>query len=201
MKPLLCCKPLAGARESQILYEKNFYEIGNISFRSLDLSVDLKMIHEWVNKNYSKQFWQLHGSKALIENTYAAILENPSTHSYIGLLNDKPICQIDIYLISADELSDHVLAGPDDAGMHFHMAPVIKQVKGLSALLMQSFLNFFFSFPKAERMYGEPDAENIKANKLVEKVGFEFIKSITMTYKRANLWVYTRERFLKYSNV
>jgi RimJ/RimL family protein N-acetyltransferase len=81
------------------------------------------------------------------------------------------------------------------------MAPVIKAVKGLSVLLMRSFLNFYFSYPEAVRTYGEPDAENIKANKLVEKVGFEFIKPITMSYKRANLWVCTRKSFLKYSNV
>ncbi len=163
--------------------------------------MDLKMIHEWVNKNYSKQFWQLHGSEALIENTYTAIQENPSTHSFIGILNDKPVCQIDIYLVSADELADYILADVNDAGMHFHMAPVTRAVKGLSVLLMSSFLNFYFSFPESGRMYGEPDEENIKANKLVEKVGFEFVKSITMTYERANLWVCTRERFLKYSNV
>ncbi len=200
MNPFFCCKPLSGARKSQILYERNFYETGNISFRSLDLSIDLKMIHEWVNKNYSKQFWKLHGSKELIENTYTAILDNPSTHSYIGLLNQKPICQIDVYLVSADELSDHVLAEANDSGMHFHMAPVIKPVNGLSVVLMRAFLGFYFSFPETGLMYGEPDEENIKANKLVEKVGFEFIKSITMSYKRANLWVCTRERFLNHSN-
>ena len=201
MKPVLCCKPLPGARESQILYERNFYEIGNISFRSLDLSMDLKMIHDWVNKDYSKQFWQLHGSRALIENTYYSIQQNPGTHSFIGLHNGKPVCQIDIYLVAFDELGDHVLAGKQDTGMHFHMAPPMKPIPGLSLMLMRSFLAFYFSFPDAENMFGEPDAENDKANRLVERAGFRFIRPITMSYKRANLWVCTREEFLKYSNV
>jgi|SRR5450432_1248185 len=201
MQRRLQCKPFQNARENQILYEKNFYEIGNISFRSLDLAMDLKVIHEWVNKDYSKQFWQLHGSKALIENTYYSIQQNPGTHSFIGLLNRIPVCQIDIYLVAFDELSDHVLAGEQDAGLHFHMAPPVKPIPGLSQMLMRSFLAFYFSFPESEKMFGEPDEENIRANRLVERAGFRFIRPITMSYKRANLWVCTREEFLKYSNV
>ena len=68
-------------------------------------------------------------------------------------------------------------------------------------MCMQSFLDYYFSFPKSKRMFGEPDEENIKANQLVEKAGFQFVKPITMSYKRANLWVCTREEFLKNSNV
>ena len=201
MNRTLCCKPLQNARENQLLYERNFYEIGNISFRSLDIVVDLKMIHEWVNKDYSKQFWQLHGSRALVENTYHSILQNPCSHSFIGLHNEKPVCQIDIYLVVCDELSDHVLAGEQDAGMHFHMAPMTKPQTGLSLVMMRSFLAWYFSFPGSQKMYGEPDWENIKANRLVERAGFRFIRPVIMSYKRANLWVCTREEFLKSSNV
>jgi Acetyltransferase (GNAT) domain len=196
MNPRLFCKPHIEGHKIEILYKRDFKGIGNISFRSMQMSLDLKMIFDWVNREYSKQFWQLNGSKTLIENTYGAILTKPASHSFIGLLNSKPICQVDIYSVSKDELSDHVLAKTNDCGMHFHMAPIIKPIKGLSVTLMQAFLDYYFFFPQAEQMYGEPDSENAKANKLVEKAGFRFIRPITMSYKQANLWVCTHKNFL-----
>jgi RimJ/RimL family protein N-acetyltransferase len=201
MKQRLQCKPVNCGGESQILYTRDFYEIGNISFRSLDLLTELKMIYEWVNKDYSKQFWRLHGSRTLVENTYRSIQQNPGSHSFIGLHNGKPVCQMDVYLVAFDELSDHVLAEDHDAGMHMHMAPLVKPVNGLSLICMRSFLDFYFSFPESKRMFGEPDEENLKANRLVERAGFQFLKPITMSYKRANLWVCTREELLKNSNI
>lgn len=44
---------------------------------------------------------------------------------------------------------------------------------------------------------GEPDIRNVKANALVQKAGFRFIKQIEMSYKQANLYECTRQTFAK----
>jgi acetyl CoA:N6-hydroxylysine acetyl transferase len=201
MNQRLFCKPAEGTAPAEILYKTYLSSLHAwVSLRSLDLDLDLAMICDWMNRDYSRRFWQMTGSKCQIENTYSDILNNPACHSFIGLLNEKPVCLVDIYLLSADELSAHVAPDTHDAGMHFHMAPVTRPVHGLSLFMMRSCLNYYFNFPEAERMYGEPDAENIKANRLVQTAGFEFIKPVTMSSKRANLWVYTRKHFLNLSN-
>ena len=58
---------------------------------------------------------------------------------------------------------------------------------------------YYFSFPEAERMYAEPDITNPRSNRILQQVGFQFIESIKMSYKTANLYVLTRDRF-KHSN-
>ncbi len=126
---------------------------------------------------------------------YCTILQNPSSHSFIGMFDSKAVCQVDLYLISIDEVSKHVVVKPDDCGMHFLMAPVKDPIKGLSQLMFNAFLLFFFSHDEAQRMYGEPDMNNAKANRLVLQAGFKFIKHIKMSYKEANLYVLTREKF------
>ena len=44
-----------------------------ISFRSFDLSKDLTTIHDWVNRPYSREFWQLSGPVELLRDTYTAL--------------------------------------------------------------------------------------------------------------------------------
>ena len=48
-------------------------------------------------------------------------------------------------------------------------------------------------------IYGaEPDATNPRSNRILQAVGFQFIESIKMSYKTANLYVLAREHFLNH---
>jgi acetyl CoA:N6-hydroxylysine acetyl transferase len=193
----LFCKPLFVSPENEILYQSIFTDPDlSVSFRSLSLSSDLDMIYDWVNRDYSKEFWQLHGTKQLVRNTYSDIIKSLHSHSFIGLLNDDPICQVDIYQVLHDELALHADPEPNDCGMHFIMAPPEQRKKGTSLLLFKSFLSFYFSFPCAQRMFGEPDQGNVRANKLVIDAGFQFLKTIQLSYKTANLYSLSRTKFM-----
>jgi penicillin amidase len=57
-------------------------------------------------------------------------------------------------------------------------------------------LHFMFSVPGTDRIIVEPDAANSAANKLVARTGFRFQKEIQLSYKKANLYWYTKEDFL-----
>jgi RimJ/RimL family protein N-acetyltransferase len=188
--PVLCCKSSPGFIQYDLPNENDI-----ISYRSLNLITDLDMIHDWVNRKYSQQFWQLNGTKDLVNNTYREILESNHAHSFIGLMNNEPFCQADIYQVLNDELSEHIDAGPQDCGMHFIMAPPEKRKKGITLLFFKAFLSFYFSFPKSGFMYGEPDVENERANKLVIDAGFQFLKTIQLSYKTANLYSISRSNF------
>jgi RimJ/RimL family protein N-acetyltransferase len=194
--PRLFCKPIEIPYENEILYQVDVPGLpGTISFRSLRLSTDLDMIHGWVNQVYARRFWQLNGTKTLVENTYADLLKNPWAHSFIGLFNDQPVCQVDLYLVAGDELRSQLDAGPDDCGLHFLMSPPSQLPKGLTVHTLQAFLGFYFSFQLAQRIYAEPDKENDLANLLARKAGFRYIKTIDMSYKTANLYCLTHDQF------
>jgi RimJ/RimL family protein N-acetyltransferase len=192
----LFCKPENETDHSELLYTAYDYSIQSlVSLRSLDLDRDLDMIYDWVNRSYSKRFWRLNGSRELVKNTYRKIMENPRAHSFIGMINEHAVCQIDAYLICGDELEVHIESTDHDAGLHLLMAPPRELKKGWSLAALQIFQDYFFSFPKAERLFGEPDQENIPANTLSVRAGFEFLKNVQMSYKIANLYCLSRSHY------
>ncbi len=170
-----------------------------VSFRPLDLNRDLRIIYDWVNREYAKDYWQLNGSYSMLYALYQCMDGNPGAASFIGelwrvegvVVPHLMICQFDVYAILSDELKDHVDADENDCGFHLLMAPRggdEKPVTGLTIEIIKSFLNYYFSFPEAKRMYAEPDVTNLKSILLLEKCGFKKIKTVTLSYKQAHIY-------------
>ncbi len=192
----LFCKPIGSAKKEDLIYSVSLTSSNStLSFRSLDLDIDLDMIYDWVNKSYSRKFWQLNGSKQLVKSTYDSVLKNSQAHSYIGLIDKRPFCQIDIYRLSIDELRQHISTPLNDCGIHLLMLPPKQLQKNWSIFALKAFQDFYFSFPEPDCLYCEPDIENDMANQLALKAGFEFIKPITLSYKTANLYSISRSKF------
>lgn len=167
-----------------------------IAFRSFDLATDLAMIHGWVNREYALQYWQLNGPPERVYDTYYNIQRNSNAHSYIGLLDNEPVCQFDIYRVLADETRQFIItADANDCGFHLIMAPLEKPIHGLSAALIRTMLEYYFSYAEASRMYAEPDITNRRSNFLLRQAKFQFIQSIQMSYKTANLYCLNRQQF------
>ncbi len=181
--PELFCKPA----DIEITYS-GISPNGTIAFRSLDLKKDLDIIHYWVNQEYSRAFWQMNGSKNVLLNTYTDLLNNIAAHSFLALLNGAPVGQIDLYLVTADELATHVNHGINDCGLHILMLPPRESKKNLARDVLENFIRFFFSHAIAGNLYAEPDAENAMANLLAKNVGFNFLKTIQLSSKTANLY-------------
>lgn len=193
--PTLFLKPTADTAAT--LYSRHIPELdAELSFRSLNLQTDLQLIHGWVNQAYTQRFWQLSGAHTTIENIYTAILKNPNAHSFIGSIGDKPVCQIDVYAVQADELADSIEeVTPGDAGLHLLMCPPREMQKGWSFYALRVFQEFFFSYEQAMRLFAEPDQENILANKLAMDAKFRFVKTVRLSYKTANLYCMRRDEF------
>jgi len=194
--PRLWCKPAADLLPGSLLFTRWVPELdAHLSFRSLDLSLDLDRIYDWVNKAYAQKFWQLSGSRSMIETIYRGILENPQVHSFIGLVGDTPMCQVDLYAVAADELAEHVPAMPGDCGLHLLMCPPREMQKGWSTYGLRVFQEFYFSHSQAQRLFAEPDQGNHAANQLAMNTGFRFLKTIELSYKTANLYCLHRADF------
>lgn len=153
------------------------------------------MIHQWVNMDYTKAFWRLAIDKQQLYALYYSIQRNSNGHSYIGLLDEQPICQFDVYRILADEIKKHIPATENDCGFHLLMAPNEKPISGLSVAIVHTYLSYFFGFPEATVMYAEPDIRNHRSNRIVQRAGFRFHHPIEMSYKTANLYSITKQQF------
>jgi len=166
MLPPLFCKPLPGTHSAELLFLLPDKDLnGTITFRSLCLDTDLDTLHDWVNQPYTRRYWQLNENKESLTSTYRTVLDNPLAHSFIGLLNDKMVCQVDLYNVEADELKDHVEVTSGNCGLHILMLPPRQSQKGLTESMLKAFIKFYFSFSAAEILFGEPDARNSAAKK------------------------------------
>ncbi|HEY0679430.1 MAG TPA: GNAT family N-acetyltransferase [Chitinophagaceae bacterium] len=195
------CEPVT-MENKVILYKREFPEKSiSLSLRLLSIGSDIHQIHEWVNQEYAKRFWQLDGQPiSNLIQTYEYIQSSDYAQSYITLLNDKPVGQIDLYHALHDEVGKLYEAEGGDYGLHLLMAPPKTRIPQLTICVFQTFLEYLFSFPEVNRVIGEPDADNHQANTLVRKLGFQFQKRIKMSYKTANLYFCTRESFEKAMN-
>lgn len=162
------------------------------------LSRDMRTIHKWVNLDYAKRFWQMDYTYGKLYKHYEAFLDRRVGGSLTFFMDNRkrPLALMDFYQVIVDEIGSFYEAGPEDVGIHFLMAPIKKKVPGLSRNVLLTGLSYLFSLG-VERIVGEPDARNEKANQLVTSVGFTFIKEIQMSYKRAHLYLYERNDFLK----
>jgi RimJ/RimL family protein N-acetyltransferase len=192
------CAPLwcKNANEKMMHPAKGFPDPEDaISFRSLDPEKDLALIHDWVNKDYTRTFWQMRGSIGLLRACYQCIQQNPLSHSFIGLINDAPVCQFDIYRVSADELAGHVEFDEDDCGFHLLMSPLKNPVHGLTTTMVIAFLDLYFLQNPGGKMFAEPDTQNIKSIDLLERIGFEKLKTVQLSYKTAHVYSLNKENF------
>jgi hypothetical protein len=178
------------------IFSRQFISIQKqIRFRSFNVDDDLEMIHRWINMEYTSRFWRLAITVDQLKKLYYSIQRNSNAHSYIGFLEQKPICQFDVYRVLADELSKQINVTEHDCGFHLLMAPNEQPVAGLTQAVITAFLDYYFSFPEASIMYAEPDVLNDRSNRLLQKTGFSFIEQISMSYKTANLYSITKEQF------
>ncbi len=181
---------------AEILFLITDKEIGGtIAFRSLCLKTDLDTIHDWVNQPYARRYWQLNVDRRSLYDLYRAVLKNRLAHSFIGLFNDRVVCQVDLYSASEDELKDHVDVSPGNCGLHILMCPPRQLQKGLTEAMLKAFIQFYFSFSAAGTLFGEPDHRNAAANLAARRSGFNFQKTIQLSYKTANLYSITKTQF------
>lgn len=185
----LFCKPLNPSIQTTV-WSKFYDQVkGTIQLKTLNLQTELPIIHEWVNQEYALQYWQMNGHYSQLMAIYQCMEFNPFAQSFTGYWNGNLICQFDLYAVAVDELKHHIVTKPTDCGFHLLMAPVKNPIHGLTVTMIRAFLEFYFSFEAAVRMYAEPDVYNLKSIQLLERAGFIKQKTVTMSYKTAHIYL------------
>jgi len=181
---------------AEFIFTKNFIAPRyTISVRSLR-SDDLTTIYEWVNLPYAKSFWQMDGPKENLYDSFLEILENPYAHSFIGLMDNRLICQVDLYFACQDEVGQYYTCSDKDIGMHLLMGPAgINGIPHLSQRVMQTMIDCLFSYSFIENIIAEPDSVNVKACRLLERSGFTCMGNCKMSSKLASIYIMNKEKY------
>lgn len=177
------------------LFKRNFEDY-TITIKPFSLIDHLDILYDWVNREYAKKFWGMHGSKKELYQHYDEFLESGRGYSLLFFIGKKPVAFVDYYQVQEDEVIKFYDFKESDFGIHLLMAPISgAPISELSKNVMITCLSFMFNL-NVDRVIGEPDINNKPANELVKKVGFRFLKEIEMSYKKANLYYYNKADFI-----
>ena len=190
------CRPLGYKETPENSYNRNFPEYGySISIRPFCIETDFPLAYEWVSRTYEPHYWKMSGPAKQLEDTYRLMLEADFAQPFIVLLNNQPVCLLDIYQGLYHELSLYYNMQPDDYAIQYLLAPHKKTDKALAACIMETCLHYFFSFREVKRIISDPHIFDTMMNEVVRQTGFRLITKLDTPYKRAYLYFCTPNSF------
>ncbi|WP_051304857.1 GNAT family N-acetyltransferase [Chitinilyticum litopenaei] len=161
---------------------------------------DIPLIHAWVTAPRAS-FWGMQGQTLeQVAAVYHAQIDSPHQAPCLAYCNGEPAFLLESYDPAHDELATHYQVLPGDRGMHFLVAPAPgKPVHGFTRAVMDSILAWLFSDPLTTRIVVEPDVCNEKIHPLNRAAGFEYLRTLELSYKTAWFAVCTRQAYLRHA--
>ncbi len=166
---------------------------GEFSLRRMDPVGDLDLIHRWMNDPEVARFWKKPWSR---ERIAAYVLrQDRSAHSvpYLGLLDGVPMSYWELYRADLDPLARYYAAREHDAGVHMLLGPAECRGRRLAVELLRVVSSWQLDAdPRAARVVAEPDAENVRVIRALERAGFRHSAVVDLPDKRAALMIRDR---------
>lgn len=200
LNPFMCihhfCKEIIQPENSEIKFSRFFPNSGyTLDMRPFDMQKDLPVIHDWVNRDYAKKFWQMDGPIQMLEAFYIKNYSCDYSSSFIGLMNGEHAFLIEPYWPMRENVGKYYHALPGDYGFHIMVRPPSAATTSLLINTFRTALEYMFSFLQVGRVIGEADFKNTKLDALTRLVGYRLQEVITMPDKMANLTICTRESY------
>ena len=187
--------PLSSLRKSKIYSFDNLLEKVNprngkkLSLRKINVDKDLDIFHEWHNKDFVSEFWELNFSKEKLKKYLEDLYDSNSTLPLIVELDGSPIGYFEVYWAFDDRIAPYCNPSVYDRGIHllFGEERVLRTRHVFDALgLITDFC--FYDDPRTEHIWGEPRADNTNVLKFAGALtGWEVLEEFSFPHKRARL--------------
>jgi len=166
---------------------------GDFSLRRMSPNDDLDLLHSWMNDPEVARFWKMPWPPEQI----AAYLhrQHRSRHStaYLGALDGVPMSYWELYRADLDPLAQHYAAHEHDAGLHMLLGPAEYRGRGIAVTLFRAVSTWQLDTdPDAARVVAEPDVENARVIRALERAGFRRSADLDLPTKRAALMIRDR---------
>ena len=189
--------PRRPPKPSGTVYQRRIpWLAGTLSFRTVDPTQDLALIHRWMNDPVVSHFWQEEGDLAKHRAYLDGIAADPHVVNLIACFDGEPFGYFEVYWAREDRIAPFYEAHDHDRGWHVLIGePSFRGKPYLTAWLPSISHYLFLDDCRTQRLVIEPRADNQKMIKNLARSGYALLKEFDFPHKRAMLGMLLRERF------
>lgn len=177
-----------------VLFRRYVANIGTLALTPLDLDRDTALLHHWVTQPHARYWGMQRASLDDVREEYRRIEESPHHQAFLGRHDGTARFLVERYDPRHDPVAATYDPAPGDVGMHFLVGPIERRIRGFTAAILRTVMEFLFSDPQVSRVVVEPDVRNTKVHRLNDLVGFEKDRIVTLPDKQAWLSFCTRDQ-------
>jgi acetyl CoA:N6-hydroxylysine acetyl transferase len=164
-----------------------------LSVRPFSVDTDVATLYKWMSQEYAGPLLGRTQPPQELVESYVSMIESDFAQPFMCLVNDVPVCQVDVYKTQQDAISLYYTPRPGDYGIQLVLAPLAIQHN--LVILIRTCLEYFFTFPEVGRIVSDVDLKNEWNNTLFKEAGFRPSQKIRAPYKSSTLYVCTRSSF------
>ncbi len=189
----------AGGRSAPDLHDRRMVLdraefAGEFTLRRLDVARDLDLLHHWMNDPEVARFWRMPWPRDRVEAYLRRQHDAAHSAPYLGELDGTAISYWELYRADLDPLAAHYPARAHDVGFHMLLGPAHCRGRGLAGDLMRVVAGWLLDAdPLATRVVTEPDVNNERVIRMLQRAGFTRRGEVDLPGKRAALLVRDRE--------
>jgi hypothetical protein len=186
----LCTSLLPSGIEKGVAFKETPDKKLRVSVRPFCVPADVSILYKWMSQEYGGPLLTRAQPPEELEESYASMIASDFAQPFMALINDVPVCQVDVYKAQQGAISLHYNVRPGDYGFQVLLSPLAIQQNMI--FLIRTCLEYFFSFPEVGRIVSDIDLKSEWDNTLFRKAGFRASQKIQTPYKHSTLYVCTR---------
>ena len=189
--------PRRPPRPSGTVYQRHIPWLdATVSFRVLDLALDLERFNRWMNDPVVAHFWEEQGDLEQHRERLESTLQNPSVLPLIGCIDGEPFGYFETYWAKEDRIGAYYAADDFDRGWHVLIGEAAFRGRPYVAAWMPSLSHYLFLDDcRTQRLVIEPRVDNAKMLRNLAQCGYAHVKAFDFPHKRAMLGMQLREHF------
>jgi hypothetical protein len=164
-----------------------------LTVRPFCVATDTSIVFKWMSREFAGPLLTMSHPPQELEELYTSMIESDFAQPFMGLVNDTPVCQMDIYKTQQDIISLNYPARAGDFRLQLIVAPLTAQDNMI--VLLRTCLEHFFSFPEVGRIIVDMEAGDIYLRQLFKKMGFRSLHEVRGAYGSSSLYVCTAGLF------
>lgn len=182
------CRPLDPMCLLAPVFVKSYpAENYTLTIRPFCVTTDMDALYGWLEEQAGLSLHDKDSPRKELLQTCIDILESNYSQSLLCLLDDKPVCQADIYKAPFNEIFMYVDSRAGDFAFRPIMSPYVT-LRNAYVNIVKAYLEYLFSFEAVERVVTYLPVYDEWSNHLLKNAGFEYLDTKQILSGVSNLY-------------